>query len=159
MDSRVAQRLGPEEGLPSTVEDYWVYAYHPNPTFSENHLPTTDVIDHGKWMLFYPKEDMDARWQEARENMCASRFGIVESMKASTFRENPRSSDHSKGVIILYTPDASKEAIRGYSVTMFFKTWKQTLDGTAATGRSKNHTFYIRPQLRYQDVFADESFP
>ena len=89
--------------------------------------------------------------------------------KASTFRENPRSSDHSKGVIILYTPDASKDAIMesgrrimevmGYEVTMYFKTWKQTLEGTAATGRSKNHTFYIRPQLRYQDVFADESFP
>ena len=149
----------PEGGLPSTGTGYWVYSHHPD--FSsqyvqEEPMETTDVVDDGKWMLFYPKSDMDARWQEACENMRAGQFGVVRMMKASTFLENPRSSDHDKGVIILYTPRTSTEVvmesgrrimkIMQYNVTMYFKTNIQTRGGTAATGQQRNHTLYIRPQ-------------
>ena len=157
-----------DEGIPSTGADYWVFYRHPNPSIAEKPAETDDVVDDGKWMLFYPKSEMDARWTEACENMLASRFGIARTMKASTFRENPRSSDPNKGVIIIYTPRANKDVVMEtgrlvmetmqYDTTMYFKTNMQTMTGTAATGQSTNHTLYLRPQFRYQDVFGDE-FP
>ena len=168
MASRAANAHRPR-GLPSTGTGWWVFDFHPNPTPIDEPVDTMEIVDSGKWMLFYPKSDMDAKWQEACEHMRNGRFGVVQHMKVSTFRENPRSSDHNKGVIILYTPRANKEVvmesgrrimeIMEYDVTMYFKTNEQTHAGTAATGQSINHTLYLRPQIRYQDVFADESFP
>ena len=127
----------------------------PNPSVTGEPVQATEAVEDGKWMLFYPQEEMDARWQEACENVRAGRFGVVSRIKASTFQEDPRSSDHTKGVIVLYTPETSKDIVMesgrrimeamNYQVTMYFKTNLQTAMGTAATGQSKNHTFYIRP--------------
>ena len=161
-------RISRDEVVPSTGTDYWVYFHHPNPSIAEKPAETDDVVEDGKWMLFYPKSEMDARWKQACESLLASRFGIVRMMKASTFRENPRASDPDKGVIILYTPKVNKDVLMEtgrlimetmqYHVTMYFKTNVQTRGGTAATGQLTNHTLYLRSQLRYQDVFSDE-FP
>jgi hypothetical protein len=158
-----------ESGLPSTGRGYWVFYSAPKPIAVDVPSEATETVEDGKWMLFYPREEMDARWREACENVRAGRFGVVSLMKASTFKENPRSSDPSKGVIVLYTPETSKNILMetgrrimeamNYQVTMYFKTNSQTFTGTAATGQSKNHTFYIRPEIRYQDIFAEEEFP
>ena len=161
-------RISRDDGIPSAGTDYWVYFHHPNPSIVEKPAETDDVVEDGKWMLFYPKSELDARWKEACESVLASRFGVVRMMKVSTFLENPRSSDPDKGVIILDTPRANKDVVMEtgrlimetmqYHVTMYFKTNVQTRGGTAATGQLTNHTLYLRSQLRYQDVFSDE-FP
>ena len=132
-----------------------MYSFHPDQTIRDEPTENTELVDNGKWMLFYPKSEMDARWQEAIENMHAGRFGVVRIMKASTFMDNPRSSDSSKGVIILYTSKTSKDLvmesgrlimeIMRYKATIYFKTNEQTMGGTIATGQVKNHTLYIRP--------------
>ena len=164
----MANRYERQKGLPSAGTDYWVYADRVNPELVDEPADGPNVVEDGKWMLFYPKAEMDARWLEACEHMQAGRFGIVESMKASTFKENPRSSDHGKGVIIIYTPQIHKDMLMEtgrlimnamqYGVTMYFKTNEQTHVGTRATGVQKNHTFYLRPQvqeIREEDVLAD----
>ena len=143
------------QGNPSTAGGQWVFYYHPDQTIRDEPTENTELVDSGKWMLFYPKSEMDARWQEAIENMHAGRFGVVRAMKASTFKDNPRSSDSSKGVIILYTSKTSKDLvmesgrlimeIMRYEATIYFKTNEQTRGGTIATGQVKNHTLYIRP--------------
>ena len=88
-----------------------MYSSHPDQTIRDEPTENTELVDSGKWMLFYPRSEMDARWQEAIKNMHAGRFGIVRLMKASTFMDNPRSSDSSKGVIILYTHKTSKDLV------------------------------------------------
>ena len=82
-------------GSPSTAGGHWVYSCHPDQTLRDEPTENTELVDSGKWMLFYPRSEMDARWKEAIKNMHAGRFGIVRLMKASTFMDNPRSSDSS----------------------------------------------------------------
>jgi hypothetical protein len=171
--------------LPSTGRGDWVYyplsATRPTPT--KRHLeddlerPTVvrpkqapPEVPFGKWMLFYPKSDMDRRWLKACECLEAGKFGIVDFMKASTFVENPRSSNPNNGVIILYTKPSSQTKVMdtgmavmeamAYDRRMYFKTDRQTRLGTAATGRSKNHTFALCPTppkiTNYADAFKFE---
>ena len=132
-----------------------MFSSHPDQTIRDEPTENTELVDSGKWMVFYPRSEMDARWQEAIENMHAGRFGVVRVMKASTFMDDPRSSDNSKGVIILYTEKTFKDLvmesgrlimeIMRYEATIYFKTDEQTARGTIATGQVKNHTLYIRP--------------
>jgi hypothetical protein len=130
---------------PSTSPEYWVYYRGVN---NSNY-----GMSHGKWMLFYPIEELDDRWVDARNHYDANRFGEVCSMKVSTLRPNPRSSDPSKGVIILFTPEMSEQELKltgraimkamGYKQKMFYKTNEQTRGGTKATGQANNHTYSI----------------
>ena len=169
--------------LPSTGLGHWVYypdsVARPTPTKrqleDDPERPTVvrpkqapPEVPFGKWMLFYPKADMDRRWLEACECFEAGKFGIVDFMKASTFVENPRSSNPNNGVIILYTRPSSETKVMdtgmavmeamAYDRTMYFKTDRQTRLGTAATGRFKNHTFALcpTPKINYADAFKFE---
>lgn len=136
---------------PSTSPDFWVYSNHSKMKFDNQGR----LDQEGKWMLFYPKEELDHRWEVACELFSANRFGDVTHMKVSTFRPNPRASNSSQGVIILYTPSLAEQEQKrtGYAImnamqyfqSMYYKTDLQTRSGTSATGQTKNYTYVIDP--------------
>ena len=64
MESCTATDHRPEENLPSTGTDYWVYSIHPefeSRYVQKEHIETIDSVEDGKWMLFYPQSDMDVQ--------------------------------------------------------------------------------------------------
>jgi hypothetical protein len=99
------------EDKPSTSRDFWVYY---DGIDESKHSVNSD----GKWMLFYPKEELDERWVDACNHFDAGHFQRVCAMKVSTLRRNPRAPDPKKGVIILHTPRMSDEEQKktGYAI-------------------------------------------
>ena len=81
--------------LPSEIEGPWVMEY---PT-----LMTESFSREGKWMLYFENKYMDAAWKKAVCAFKETRLAGVHSMKASTLNfRNPRASNHTKGVVIMY---------------------------------------------------------
>ena len=148
------------EDKPSTSPDFWVY-------YDGLDESRYSVNPEGKWMLFYPKEELDVRWVDACSHFDANRFPCVCAMKVSTLRPNPRASDPNKGVIILYTPYMSEHEQKqvgyaivssmGYEERMYYKTDNQTRHGTKATGQTRNHTYSVKWDDLFvcPDVFAN----
>ena len=157
------------QGLPSSGIHGWVYANRDEPIILEEPESDNDVIDEGKWMLFYPKGDMDARWLEACERLQFGEFGVVNEMKASTFGHN-FSSTKPKGVIVLYIQRAKKAVVMDtgrivmeamqYNDTMFYKTNRQTRDEYQAFERRedashlKKHALQLTPEYKF--AWGDE---
>lgn len=85
--------------LPTQVHDsFWVYAL-------EQHLAAQFPNQDGKWMMFFPMSEMDARWNEACELYRSGRLFGINSMKASTAKQNPmpeRLHGPDEGIIIFY---------------------------------------------------------
>jgi len=110
----------------------------------------------GKWMLFYPKTDLDRMWQLFSGLFTSGKLEGVVGMKCSTGKKNERASEDDEGVIILYCNDSHNEphilavgsrllphigAYRG--PYLYYKTDEQTGGGTRATGQTKNHLYRI----------------
>jgi hypothetical protein len=92
---------------PSQVFDsYWVYA------LEDNRAATFPNLD-GKWMMFFPMSEMDARWTEACQLYRSGRLFGVNSMKASTAKQNPmpeRLHGPNEGIIIFYCGPCEDQA-------------------------------------------------
>lgn len=132
-----------------TTEDYWVY-------HGKSSLVSSELKDIGKWMLFYPKSNLDSKWAEFCSLYDENKLPGILSMKCSTSLKSSRSNNDSEGVIILYCNNSSNETeilnigkrlvpyIQDYpSKTIYYKTDKQTRIGTKATGTITNHTYSI----------------
>ncbi len=85
--------------LPSQTHDnFWVSA-------SDRNITATYPNQDGKWMMFFPMSEMDARWTEASQLYYSGRLTGVNSMKASTAKQNPmpeRLHGPNEGIIIFY---------------------------------------------------------
>ena len=143
-----------------TLDAYWIYE-------SNTKHNSTDA---GKWMLFYPKDDINDKWDVAKQ---LYRDGVllgVVSMKCSTARPNPRASNTISGIIIFYSDDSSNEELimnigrdicrsMQYSEQpfMYYKTDEQTSIGRRATGSRRNYKYRLqmRGQQDNYDVFVD----
>ena len=90
---------------------HWVNCLEPS-MYSRN--PHHD----GKWMMFFPMSEMDARWHEACQLYRAGRLLGVNSMKASTAKQNPfpqRLHAHDEGIIIFYCgPSEDRQNVMEY---------------------------------------------
>ena len=93
--------------LPSQTNDnFWVTALDKNIAAQ---FPNQD----GKWMMFFPMSEMDARWTEASQLYYSGRLVGVNSMKASTAKQNPmpeRLHGPDEGIIIFYCGPSEDEA-------------------------------------------------
>ena len=93
--------------LPSQTHDnFWVTALDKNIAAQ---FPNQD----GKWMMFFPMSEMDARWTEASQLYYSGRLVGVKSMKASTAKQNPmpeRLHGPDEGIIIFYCGPSEDEA-------------------------------------------------
>jgi hypothetical protein len=128
------------------TDSYWVY-------HGTSKVERKDV---GKWMLFYPKTNLDLKWKEFCSLYDENNLSGILSMKCSTSLKSSRSSNQREGVIILYCNNSSNETeilnigkglspyIQDYpKKTIYYKTDIQTLAGTIATGAVANHTYSI----------------
>jgi hypothetical protein len=111
----------------------------------------------GKWMLFYPKTEIDEKWGEIKKLYNNEELIGIKSLKVSTNYDNSRSSDKSYSVIICYCgPPNDKENLIKYGEnlrdkmnytssfgTMSYKSDEQTLMGTRATGNTSNSLYKI----------------
>ena len=155
--------------LPSTAGGYWIYRQRPmRESLIDAQVDASGMIQNGKWMLFYNKNRLDFWWVKACELFDAGRFGDqIISMKVSTSLANSRSSDDTKGVIVIFTPTAHKDDIlkwgsmiqeaMDYGDAMYFKTEAQTHAGTGATGQLTNHTLSIPRRNHWPYMSASEN--
>lgn len=115
----------------------------------------------GKWMLFYEKKLFNEKWNIATKLFRQNKLKNIISMKCSTNCNNPRASSPNEGVIILYCDTDNKFDIINagnnilklfnYDKPMYYKTNKQTREGTIATGSIKNYTYYLKPKCNFID--------
>ena len=81
-----------------TTNSYWTYCIDYALT---NIFPYQD----GKWMMFFPMHEMDQRWAEACHLYNSGMLYGINSMKASTAKQNPlpeRLHGYDEGIIIFY---------------------------------------------------------
>ena len=143
-----------------TLDAYWIYE-------SNTKHNSTDV---GKWMLFYPEDDINDKWDVAKQLYRDGVFIGVVSMKCSTARPNPRASNTNSGIIIFYSDDSSNEELimkigrdicrsMEYSEQPFmhYKTDEQTSIGTRATGSRRNYKYRLHTAEQQDncDAFVD----
>ena len=67
----------------------------------------------GKWMMFFPMSEMDARWDEACHLYRSGKLVGVRGMKASTSKQNEfsgRLHAHNEGIIIFYVGPSEDKA-------------------------------------------------
>lgn len=92
---------------PSDIfHSYWVYCLDEQ---TSGAYPNQD----GKWMMFFPLSEMDRRWGEACSLYRAGKLTGINSMKASTAKQNPmpqRLHGPNEGIIIFYCGPSEFEA-------------------------------------------------
>lgn len=116
----------------------------------------------GKWMLFYDINEMNEKWKLAKQLYRENKLKGVISMKCSTNMKNPRASCHSSGIIIMYCNNSNDEyyiknigenIINNFNYTynpyIYYKTDKQTREGTRTTGKQKNYTYCLCTERYY----------
>jgi hypothetical protein len=94
---------------------------------------------YGKWLLFVDKKQLDSVWHRVAYNVENGKFGRgCTAAKCSTARENPRCTDSSKGVIIVYTTRSTVNHV-GFKLSkltrmpkILYKTEAATLAGIYA---------------------------
>ncbi|KAF2354634.1 Translation Initiation factor eIF- 4e-like [Trinorchestia longiramus] len=119
-------------------------------------------IESGKWMFFVKNRYLHQMWRKACFLYRDGKLDGIKLMKVSTAKENPRSSDDDRGVIIFYCGPCSNEKlmlrygmnlVRMFKYTsdrgfMPYKSDAQTYLGTIATG-NKINSLYTLPVPRY----------
>lgn len=98
--------------LPSQeFSNYWLTAFDGN---NASRYPNKD----GKWMMFFPMSQIDAKWAEACQLYYSGRLTGVNSMKVSTAKQNPfpeRLHGPNEGIIIFYCgPCEDKASVMNY---------------------------------------------
>ena len=147
--------------LPTEITDsYWVFHGTSN---------AKEKKDVGKWMLFYPKNMLDKKWKEMCILWDNNKLLGVLSMKCSTGKLNPRSSNDDEGIIILYCNNSGDEHeimrigkniipyIQDYPINrIFYKTDLQTRIGTKATGIKINYSYILNIEGASKYAFIDD---
>ena len=138
--------------LPSTVIDsYWLYE-------ADKLKDSNNNI--GKWMLFYPKNEMNNNWKLTKKLYNENALNGVVSMKCSTNKKN-KNATNDNGIIIFYCSDSNnwrkvnmigKNIIDKMNYTnsqyLYYKTDAQTQAGAyQANGKTKNYKYYIKNHL------------
>eukprot|EP01064_Diplonema_japonicum_P035466 TRINITY_DN769_c4_g1_i1.p1 TRINITY_DN769_c4_g1~~TRINITY_DN769_c4_g1_i1.p1 ORF type:complete len:159 (+),score=36.27 TRINITY_DN769_c4_g1_i1:45-479(+) len=122
----------------------------------ESGLDDEGEDDGGKWMLFYPNDEINAAWHRSVDLYRAGHLPGVHSMKVSTAMPNPRASTSASKVIIFYCGPSKDEAkmrsigtslasaMQVTGTTITYKPDYMTATGTAATGQKVNHLYKLR---------------
>lgn len=111
----------------------------------------------GKWMMFFPKAEVDVKWTEACDLFRQGKLTGIYQMKVSTSYKNKRASNKKEGVLIFFCgPANNKTTVVEYGKNllnfiaykpkwrkMSYKSNEQTALGTRATGQAVNHLYEI----------------
>lgn len=153
--------------IPSRCRDsFWIYHYKERTIDAKEEDMKTfldaepdDVIESGKWMLFYPtKHALDVAWIRAKRAMNSGDFPRTQAMKVSTALKNPNAAspdDGGDGVLIVYSDgfrhQIEKDGIRIAEVMkyassngrMYFKSDELTYSGMYSKNGVRSSTFSI----------------
>lgn len=127
----------------------------------------------GKWMLFYPVSEIDEKWEMAKDLFDSGELTCVRGLKVSTAVDNPRSSDTTTAVLIMYCgPWTDEQLMRkiGRNLAlktkyesdtgcMMYKTDDQTRGGTRATGQTLNHVYQMHVPRRPTEKTTSSDMP
>ncbi|KAL5240643.1 hypothetical protein ACI65C_008053 [Semiaphis heraclei] len=145
-----------------TFDECWLH--HMKSDIAETECSRIGEMDMGKWMMFVKKSELDQMWENCCDLYDAGKLTGITGMKCSTNYENPRSSDNTFGVIIIYCgPASDKLKMLEYGTNLlkcipyynkfgyiYYKSDIQTLGGTRKTGQTKNWLYRI-PVPKTQD--------
>ncbi len=147
---------------PLDVFDFpWLYEENMDIEYSCDEYSADDGGS-GKWMLYYVKNIFNEKWKLAINLFREKKLNGIVSLKCSTSKKNSRASSHDIGVIILYCYnsdnkqyiiDIGKNILKlfNHKEIIYYKKDIQSMDGTKATGCTKNHTYYLEPQYNFID--------
>jgi hypothetical protein len=96
--------------LPSKIDThYWIHSIDSS---MQKRYPYID----GKYVMFFPKDELDERWKEANILYKSGKLTGINSMKVSTQKKNAEGiNKYKNGVIIFYCgPSENKERILEY---------------------------------------------
>lgn len=111
----------------------------------------------GKWMLFYDKNEIDEKWKIIKSYYNEGKLKGIRSMKVSTNKENSRASDDNSVIICYCGPADDEKSVMAYGKNLvdimeyqnsgqrfcYYKSDKQTDEGTRSTGSKVNHKYSI----------------
>ena len=101
-----------------TLHSYWVFCID---------YPVSNIFPYqdGKWMMFFPMQEMDKRWAEACHLYNSGKLTGINSMKASTAKQNPlpeRLHGPDEGIIIFYCgPCEHRQHVMAYGRNLLNK--------------------------------------
>jgi hypothetical protein len=121
----IKQKMGSDEDYPSKyTEDYWIRAY-----FKKS--PGKPSKHKGKWLIFCPKKEIDAAWQQVKD---ATELGLLSDQSKVSTKLGEQGKDY---VIVVYTKNWKnekdvmrvREALRelGFEKPLPYKTDEDTL--------------------------------
>ena len=151
---------------------YWIFADYYSDIIRSNNIYNEDnnIYTHinfdiirdkrdtdGKWMLFFPNNILNEKWIYLKKLYYTNKLDGITSMKCATNKPSERASSSNFKVIILYCEDSYDEDrikeigknilkltnYKEYSKFMYYKTNKQTRNGTVATGNISNHMYSL----------------
>ena len=135
----------------NTVDSYWVFhGYFQEP-----------IPDCGKWMLFYPSNQLDYKWKQYCELWDTGNLPGIIGMKCSTALEKPNRFYSTDGVIILYCSYSTVQDyilrigrallpyLEDYSFpNIFYKSDIQTMNGKV----KKNYLYHLPTAFSQRNV-------
>ena len=111
----------------------------------------------GKWMFFFPIEEMNSKWERACKLYNAGKLPGIISIKTSTAAKSPRCNDFKNGAIRFYCgPSDNERVMKAYGKILIkkfdyferngfaaYKTDEQSANGTRATGNKVNFLYRL----------------
>jgi hypothetical protein len=151
--------------VPSTGHDCWLeYPWGEIGAFDSLQNLYSESKEHqeyeksGKWLLYYPLEQLDTKWQEACEHFECGKFLHVSHLRVGTFKANPVAPP-GKRVLVLFVDshDPVKIIKAGLSIVKamkyfsccFYKTHLQTKQSQQPG--AKKFLYYVRPECHNAD--------
>ena len=144
--------------LPSTASTAWVeYPWGKMDALGSlqdlwpDFVVGTGYDQSGKWLLYYPLEEIDAKWQKACEHFEHSDFPHVHHIRAASHIPNLLGPEN-KRCIVLYVDSDSPEIIMqaGLSIVKSMQymdcCYYKANDQTRFCKHGKKYMYFIRPE-------------
>jgi len=145
--------------MPSTGQDCWleypwgeVGALRSMQDLGED-AACTDYTHSGKWLLYFPMEQADAKWKEGCEHFEAGNFLHVHHIRIGTWKENLRAPPGKRCMVLFVDSSDPLTILRAglsivknmkYRSCCFYKTNQQSKQ--AQDPAAKKFLYYIRPE-------------
>ena len=137
-----------------TLHSYWVFCID---------YPVSNIFPYqdGKWMMFFPIQEMDKRWAEACHLYNSGKLTGINSMKASTAKQNPlpeRLHGPDEGIIIFYCgPSKHRQNVMAYGRNLLNKMkyprsklyFKSDLPHLVNNSNEYKHMYFIDTKEHY----------
>ena len=145
--------------MPSTGQDCWleypwgeVGALRSMQDLGED-AACTDYTHSGKWLLYFPMEQADAKWKEGCEHFEAGDFLHVHHIRIGTWKENLRAPPGKRCMVLFVDSSDPLTILRAglsivknmkYKSCCFYKTNQQSKESQDPA--AKKFLYYIRPE-------------